>query len=90
MTHVDCVQFRPAAPADRAAGVRGYVTCVVDGQWRMELTLRRTRHGAWTIAFLAKVGPSGRRRFGIRPVSEEVRRGFESAIMAALPPEAFQ
>lgn len=89
MIHIDRLQFRPAGITDRTAGVRGYITCVVDHRWRAELTLRRTLRETWRVAFLATVGRNGRRRYGMAPVDDVVRREVEGAVLAALPDEAF-
>lgn len=76
MTHVGHIQFRPAGPADRVAGVRGFVSCVLVRRWRVELVLRRTLCGMWTVAVLAALPArlSGQIRPGVGPMADPEAR----------------
>lgn len=75
------VRVAPASRADVQKGLLGYVSCTLDGRYRIDgLALRRTAQGRHTISF-----PENRRGFLVlRPRSAALWRDLETQILHEL------
>lgn len=79
------VRFVEAPVELRGGGLKGWVSCEVDGAWRFDsLALRRTMAGKLTISFPARKDGRGVERPYIRPTSDAVRVEIESAVLEQL------
>jgi DNA-binding cell septation regulator SpoVG len=78
-------QRRPATQEDRGRGVLAYITAELVGGLVLDgLTLRRAESGAVYIAYPARRGRDGERRYAYRPINEEARQRLERAIFATI------
>lgn len=79
------VRFSPAPTSDVAAGLLGFVTCVVNGALRLDgLGLRRTRAGELRLSWPAREDAAGRRHAVVRPITDGARRALEAEVFRAL------
>lgn len=71
--------------SDRAAGLLGFVSLVLNDSLRLDgLTLRRTNEGETQISFPSRRNRMGREFPYIRPLSEQVRVGLQLQVLRAL------
>ena len=79
------VHFTSAHADDRGQGLLGFLSCVVDGQLKLDgITLRQTRDGRLTLAFPERRDSAGRRHPYVRPVDDAARAAIEHEILQAL------
>ena len=79
------VQFTAADDGDVAAGLLGWVSCVVNSTLRLDgVAVRRTADGRTTLSFPARRDTQGRQHFLVRPLDDGSRRDFEARIFKAL------
>lgn len=76
--YVTDVRLYRAADADRASGLLGHVSCVVN-DLRICVTLRRTRSGRHSISL-----PRRRGHLLVSPLTPEATRAMELQILAQL------
>jgi len=74
-----------APPADRARGLIGYVSCIMNDVIHIDgVTLRKTREGEYAVSFPKKSGRSGDQHFYFKPINEAMRQEFLRQVLAAL------
>lgn len=79
------VRFTPAGPEDAGKGMRGWITCIVNGRIQLDgITLRRTRGGRMALSFPARKDSEGNQHFYIRPLDNSARRVIERQVFQAL------
>ncbi len=82
------VRFSPATRADRAAGLMGWITFVLNGALKIDsVTLRRTRDGRLTLSYPSRRDRRGHEHFVIAPLGDEARVEIEKQVLAALDAE---
>ncbi|MBL8857576.1 MAG: hypothetical protein JNL28_03605 [Planctomycetes bacterium] len=76
------IKLTPCGEADRARGLRAYVSFDVDGEWRFDgVTLRRTANGDHRISFPARKSRGGAEFPHIVPLVNSRRQEIEDAIL---------
>ena len=79
------VKFTPASPQEAKAGLRGSISCTLNGRLQLDgITLRHTRGGRMTLSFPFHQDKSGNQRFYISPLDDAVRKVLERQIFQAL------
>jgi hypothetical protein len=79
------VCFSPAKPQEALKGLRGWISCCLNGRIQFEgIALRRTRGGRHTLSFPARLDNVGRRHFYIRPLDDAARRVIERQVFQEL------
>jgi hypothetical protein len=81
---VSRVKFTPAAPAEVATGLCGWIACVVDSLRIDGIALRRTRDGRYALTFPARLAGDGRRHAIVQPVSGAARTAVERQVLSLL------
>jgi hypothetical protein len=81
---VSDVRLAEAAREDVRRGLVGYVSCVLNGSVRLEVTLRRTRKGRPAISFPTRRDAHGREHAVVRLLRLDDRRWIEAQIFHAL------
>jgi len=73
-----------APPADRARGLIGYVSCILNDAIHIDgVALRMTREGEYSVSFPKKPGHSGDQHFYFKPINEAMRQEFLRQVLAA-------
>ena len=73
-----------APPADRAHGLIGYVSCIMNDAIHIDgVALRKTREGEYSVSFPKKPGRSGDQHFYFKPINEAMRQEFLRQVLAA-------
>lgn len=83
--HVTSVIFTAASPLDRADGLLGWVRIAVDGAFEFDgVAVRRGRNARTALSFPSRRDGAGRRRYFVRPLSDEARCAIESQVVELL------
>ncbi len=83
--HVSEIRFIAAPDAERALGLLGWVSFLLNGAVKLDgITLRRTRAGDLVLSFPERRDASGKQHAYIRPISDAARRDVERQVFAAL------
>ncbi|RKY17518.1 MAG: hypothetical protein DRQ55_15565 [Planctomycetota bacterium] len=87
MTHAPSIRdlvVTPVPPADQATGLRAWLRFTVDDLLAVDgVALRIGADGQSYLQWPAR-GPRDRRRYLVRPPSEEARHAIETAVFAEL------
>jgi hypothetical protein len=79
------VRYVPAASADAARGLLGFVSLTVDGTLRLDgIALRRRLSGELALSFPTRTDRAGKKHAYIRPVDDAARRAIEADVIGAL------
>ena len=79
------VRLRSVNPTERASGLLGFVSFVVDGQLCIDgVTVRRTRRGQAVLSFPFRRDRQGNEHPLVRPVNDCARREIERQVFRAL------
>ena len=82
---VNEVTFHTAPALDRARGLLGWVSFVVDGRLRLSsIAVRRTLEGRMALSFPARIDGAGNQRFYIRPLDNHTRHEIERQVFQAI------
>lgn len=78
------VTFTAAEPHLRTTGVVGWAAFDVNGQLRIEVTVRTTRDGRHVLVFPSRRTRGGERRSTVNPKGADARRELEEQVFTAL------
>ena len=79
------VRFTPSIGLEAALGLRGWVSCVLNGRLKLDgIAVRRTRSGRLTLSFPSRKDRYGIEHFVVRPLDDAARKVMERQIFQAL------
>jgi hypothetical protein len=79
------VRFCRGSPAEIEHGLKGYISCVLNGAIGIDgLTLRRTQAGSLSISFPSRRDSRGRRHHSVWPKDRRAHYEIEQQILADL------
>lgn len=82
---ITAVVFTPAPALDRATGLLGWVRIAMDGAFEFDsVAVRRGRNGRVVLSFPSRRDGAGRRRYFVRPLSDEARCAIEGQVLELL------
>ncbi len=82
---IDNVHFTPASGREAALGLRGWVSCVLNGRLKLDgIAVRRTRSGRLALSFPSRKDRYGIEHFVVRPLDDAARKVMERLIFRAL------
>ncbi len=84
------VRFVPAFPDERRTGLIGFVSFTFGGLRIHGATIRRSLEGRIYVGLPTRTDARGRRHPLVESTDRRARAELESAILAALPPEALR
>lgn len=83
--YVSSVAFTPAPPLDHALGLLGWVRVALNGAFEFDsVAVRRGRNGRLALSFPSRRDGAGRRRYFVRPLSDEARCAIERQVLELL------
>jgi DNA-binding cell septation regulator SpoVG len=79
------VRFSAARDDETAAGLIGWVSCVLNGNIHLDgVAVRRTADGRHVLSFPARRDAGGYQHFFIRPIGNVARMEIEAQVFRAL------
>jgi hypothetical protein len=81
---IEIRRFDLGDATDRRRGLIAFITLLVDGRWRIDVTVRRTRAGRHALSFPARRDCDGRSRLVAGPADAATRREVERYVLAEL------
>jgi hypothetical protein len=83
--HVSEIRFLPATAIERATGLLGFVSFLINDGLRLDgVTVRRTLAGAFCLSWPTRMDRLGAKHALIRPITDEARRDLEAQVLGAL------
>jgi len=82
---IDHVQFTPAKSNEVKSGLRGWISCILNGRIQLDgISLRKTRSGKLTISFPHRHDKMGNQHFYIRPLDSTARKVIQRQVFQEL------
>jgi hypothetical protein len=79
------IRFLPATATERATGLLGFVSFLINDGLRLDgITVRKTLAGDVRLSWPVRTASTGGRHPLIRPVTDEARRDMEAQVLGAL------
>jgi len=79
------LRFIPATSTERAAGLLGFVSFLLNEALRLDgVTVRRTLAGPVCLSWPTRTDRAGKKHALIRPITDDARRDLEAQVLGAL------
>lgn len=79
------IRFVPSDPVNRARGLLGFVSLLLDDAVRIDgIAVRRTMAGKLALSFPMRRSRTGHEHYVARPVTDAAREAIEAQVFAAL------